>query len=62
MKTKTYRVWMRDGYATLQTAETEEDAKQQARAAAAESCREAVMTAAERLQACTVRDVECLSD
>ena len=59
---KTYRVWMKDGFASLQNAESEDDAKAQAIKYFLEGCGGVRMTPAERRKATTVDYAECLSD
>lgn len=55
-----YRVWMKDGYAGLYDGETEQGAKDQAVAAAKQSCRGAAMSKAEYRKATTVDYAELM--
>ena len=57
-----YRVWMRDGYVSLQNAETEEEAKKKACEAAAKEVEPLAMTVEEKQRACLIHKVECLSE
>lgn len=56
----TYRVWMRDGYASLHHTETEAEARQEAIDLATKNCRDAAMTKAELRKALAVDYVEQL--
>lgn len=49
-----YRVWMKDGYASLHDAESEDDARQQAIALATKNIQGAAMTSREKREAVTV--------
>ena len=55
-----YRVWMRDGYAGLYDALSEDEAKAVALAAALKATKGAAMSQAELKAALTVDRVECL--
>jgi len=57
----TYRIFMKDGYASLQNAETEQEAREKAVAGAKRSCEGCAMTPAEKRKATTVDSVEKLN-
>jgi hypothetical protein len=57
-----YRVWMKDGYASLQNADDEDEAKRLAVEAAAKSIDGAAMTRTEKREATTVDYLENLTE
>lgn len=57
----TYRVWMKDGYASLHTAENEGQAKAAAIKQAAKNCEGCAMTAADLRKGTTVDYAEKIS-
>lgn len=57
-----YRVWMKDGYASLKNGETEAEAREAAIQQAKDNTRGAAMSAHERVEATTVDYVTKLSD
>lgn len=59
---KCYRVWMKDGYASLHNAESEDDAKRQAIELATKNIAGLAMTPRERRLAVTVDKADCLSN
>jgi hypothetical protein len=61
VKRNCYRVWMKDGYASLINAVTEDEAKAEAVRAATATCEGLAMSASEKRAATTVRRVENLS-
>jgi hypothetical protein len=53
-KLRCYRVWMKDGYASLQDAASDQEARDKAIAGAKETIKDAAMTAKDKRDATTV--------
>lgn len=59
---KTFRVWMNDGYCSIQSAETREAAEQEAVSQAIASCKGCAMSGRDRHEATTVKSSVELDD